>query len=133
MKRIVWGAVAILICVLILGYGLYTLRRISEVNRRRRETEAGKAVASQIVMTTATTSVWDYLRSQEETTATGDGQPATGEDGAPIVPAETGADGLPLETAPAEEMGDTLPVPETAAPPAQTVTETAAPIQIIVQ
>ena len=138
MKRIVWAAVAILICMAILGYGLYTLRHISEVNQRRRESDAGKIEASQIVMTTATTSVWDYLRAQETTVGTGetgeDGAPVEGApvEGAPIVPAETAEDGTPLETVPVEEGDAGLPEAETAAPAAQTVTETIAPIQVIV-
>ncbi|MBR7039195.1 MAG: hypothetical protein IKI21_08090 [Oscillospiraceae bacterium] len=140
MKRIVWAAVAILICMAILGYGMYTLRHISEVNRRRRESNAGKIEASQIVMTTATTSVWDYLRAQETTTYTGetgeDGLPIEGsapiEGGEPITPVETAEDGTPLETVPSEEGDVSLPEAETAAPAAQTVTETIAPIQVIV-
>ena len=133
MKRIVWAAVAILICMAILGYGLYTLRHISEVNQRRRESNAGKIEASQIVMTTATTSVWDYLRAQETTVGTGEtGEGAPVEGSEPITPVETAEDGTPLETVPAEEGDVSLPEAETAAPAAQTVTETIAPIQVIV-
>ncbi len=66
MKRIVWIAATILIMICILGYGLHTLNKIDEVNKKRREKQAGKALASQIVMTTATESIWDRLRATTE-------------------------------------------------------------------
>lgn len=66
MKRIVWIAAAILVMICILGYGLHTLNRIDEVNKKRREKQAGQALASQIVIATATESIWDKLRATTE-------------------------------------------------------------------
>lgn len=62
MKRVIWVAVTVLIMIGIMGFGLHTLNNIEEVNQRRREKEKGEQLASQIAMTTATTSVWDMLR-----------------------------------------------------------------------
>ena len=70
MKRIVWVAVAILIMIGILGYGLFTLRHIEEVNQKRREKQAGEKFAATVMMTTATTSIWDKVREGQETTST---------------------------------------------------------------
>ena len=67
MKRLVWISVAMLVMVGILGYGLYTMRHIEEVNQRRREQNAGSEAAFRIVATTATTSIWDKLRETETT------------------------------------------------------------------
>lgn len=67
MKRIVWIAVTVLIMLAILGFGLHTLNNIDEVNKRRREKEAGQNMAPLIAMTTATTSIWDKLRETTET------------------------------------------------------------------
>ena len=66
MKRIVWIAAAILVMICILGYGLHTLNKIDEVNKKRREKQAGEVLASQIIMTTATESIWDRLRATTE-------------------------------------------------------------------
>lgn len=70
MRRIVWVAVTILVMLGIMGFGLYTLNHIDEVNKKRREKEAGEKFASTIVMTTATTSIWDKVRASQETTGT---------------------------------------------------------------
>ena len=43
MKRMVWIAVAMLIMIGIMGFGLHTLNRITEVNKERREKDKGEA------------------------------------------------------------------------------------------
>ena len=74
MKRLVWISVAMLICIAILGYGLYTMRHIEEINQRRRQQDAGSEIAMHIASTIATTDIWDRLRQTETsvTTETGD-------------------------------------------------------------
>ena len=66
MKRIVWVGVTILIMICIMGFGLHTLNHIDDVNQARREKERGEDIAYQIVMTTATTSIWERLRATTE-------------------------------------------------------------------
>lgn len=76
MKRIIWVAVTILIMLGIMGYGLHTLNHIEEVNQKRREKEAGEKFAATMMMTTATTSIWDKMRAAQATTSTSTGVPA---------------------------------------------------------
>ena len=102
MKRMVWIAVAILVMIGILGYGLHTLNRIDQVNKERREKEAGEEFAAQISVTTETQSVWDKVRSSQETTtvvtdANGDAVPVQ------EAPTETTAKSSPQMASPAKE------------------------------
>ena len=118
MKRIVWIAAALLIMIGIMGYGLYVMRNISEVNRERREKEAAKHDASQIVMTTEATNIYDKLRPTEPETIIGENgqvivitEPETTEDPGAMRPARattTEADAPVI-------VQDTVE-PETAAP-----------------
>lgn len=70
MRRLVWIAAALLIMVGIMGYALFSMRHIKQVNQQRHEREAGNDIAVQIIATTETTSIWDRLRPTE---TTGDG------------------------------------------------------------
>ncbi len=65
MKRMIWVAVAMLIMIGIMGFGLHTLNKITEVNKERREKDKGEAIVARILETTATTSVWDKLRAKQ--------------------------------------------------------------------
>ncbi|MBD5143611.1 MAG: hypothetical protein HDT22_08415 [Ruminococcus sp.] len=65
MKRIVFVAVGILIMLLIMGFTIYNINHIDEINQKRREQDKGEAIASRMVATTATTSIWDSLRATE--------------------------------------------------------------------
>jgi len=65
MKQIVFTAVGILIMLVIIGWMLHSMAHIDEINQKRREKNAGEALASQIITTTATTSIWDSLRQTE--------------------------------------------------------------------
>jgi hypothetical protein len=78
MRRIVWISVALLIMVGIMGYAMFTMRNIEEVNKRRHEQDAGKDVAVIIAATTETTSVWDALRATETATGTDTSESTTG-------------------------------------------------------
>lgn len=71
MKRIVFVAVGILIMLVIMGFTLHSMRNIDEINQKRREQDKGEAIASRMVVTTATTSIWDSLRATETETETG--------------------------------------------------------------
>ncbi|MBR1555568.1 MAG: hypothetical protein IJ644_09295 [Oscillospiraceae bacterium] len=68
MKRIVFAAGAILICLVIIGIMLHSMARVDEINQKRREKNKGEALASRIITTTATTSIWDALRPTETET-----------------------------------------------------------------
>ncbi len=72
MRRLVWISVALLIMVGIMGYALFTMRNIENVNKRRHEQNAGTDLAAKIVATTETTSIWDKLRATETTTGVTD-------------------------------------------------------------
>lgn len=116
MKRIVWIAVAILIMLGIMGYGLHTLNSITEVNKRRHEKEQGEQLASQFAISTTTISIWERLK---QTTAPQDNPPQENPGGdAPTQPSPDDE----VSTTPApQEPGD----PEVIAdPPAQTSTVT---------
>lgn len=65
MKRIVFVAVGILIMLLIMGFTIYNINHIDEINQKRREQDKGEAIASRMVATTATTSIWDSLKATE--------------------------------------------------------------------
>ncbi|MDE5737325.1 MAG: hypothetical protein K2H93_03055 [Oscillospiraceae bacterium] len=68
MKRIVFVAIGILIMLLIMGFTIYNINHIDEINQKRREQDKGEAIASRMVATTATTSIWDSLRTTETET-----------------------------------------------------------------
>ena len=68
MKRIVFAAVGILIMLVIMFFSIYTINHIDEINQRRRDKKAGEELASQLITTTATTSIWDALRPTETET-----------------------------------------------------------------
>ena len=70
MKRIVFFGVAILIVVIILAWVLYSMAHIDEINQKYREKEKGAALASQMIVVTETTSIWDALRPVETATST---------------------------------------------------------------
>ncbi len=76
MRRIVFAAAAILIMLLIIFWMLHSMAHIDEINQNRREKEKGEAAASQMITTTATTSIWDALRSQETEAPQESGEPA---------------------------------------------------------
>ncbi|MDE7121527.1 MAG: hypothetical protein K2O42_05140, partial [Oscillospiraceae bacterium] len=61
-------AAGILIMLVIMGFTLHSMTRIDELNQRHREQQKGEALASRLVTTVATTSVWDALRSTESET-----------------------------------------------------------------
>ena len=68
MKRIVFVAAGILIMLLIMGFTLHSMSHIDELNQKRREQQKGEAIASRMVTTTVTTSIWDSLRTTETET-----------------------------------------------------------------
>ena len=94
MKRIVWIGVALLIMVLIMAFGLYTLNGIDRKNKEYRERKEGEAFASQVAVVHQTTSIYDKLRVTETSTevvvvVVPDGeQPNTeaNEENAPVTP-----------------------------------------------
>ncbi len=63
LKRIVAIAAALLVMFGIIGISVYSINHIDEINQKNREKEQGKHFAATIAQTTATTSVWDYLKS----------------------------------------------------------------------
>ena len=65
MKRIVFVAIGTLIMLLIMGFTIYNINHINEINQKHREQDKGEAIASRMVATTATTSIWDSLRATE--------------------------------------------------------------------
>ncbi len=116
MKRIVFATAGILIMLVIIFWTLHNITHIDEVNQKRREKNQGEALASRIIETTATTSIWDALRTTEsETSASGNA-------------AESGEE-IPQETVPGEEQDSDSAFPEdtlaeTVSPIPQTLTET---------
>lgn len=62
MIRIVAIAAAFLIMFGIIGLAIYSINSISKTNKEHEEREEGKLIAATIIQTTATTSVWDYIR-----------------------------------------------------------------------
>ena len=66
MKRMVWVAVAMLIMIGIMGFGLHSLNRITEVNKERREKDKGEAIVVKVLQTTAATDIWDKLRAKQD-------------------------------------------------------------------
>lgn len=74
MKRIVFVAVGILIMLAIMGFTLHSMTKIDEMNQKRREQKEGEALASRLVTTVATTSVWDALRTTETETIPGNSE-----------------------------------------------------------
>lgn len=103
MIRIVSIAGALLAMFAIIGISIHSINNINRINQKSRDKEEGEVFASMIAQTTATTSVWDYLRGKETSTET----TGTGEN------AESGVvDG---------EGEQEAPVSETEAAPEQTV------------
>ena len=117
MKRIVFIAVGILVMLGIIAWMLYSIAHVDEINQQRREKNRGEALASRMITTTATTSVWDALRQTETET------------NAPAVPGESAvipeeSDIAPEESLPEEENQEQEDVlSEETAPIPQTVTE----------
>ncbi len=70
MIRIVAIAAAFLVMFGIIGIAIYSINSISKTNQKHEEREEGKAIAATIIQTTATTSVWDYIRASGEAAAT---------------------------------------------------------------
>ncbi|MDE6729906.1 MAG: hypothetical protein K2J71_03925 [Oscillospiraceae bacterium] len=68
MKRIVFVAAGILIMLVIMGFTLHSMTRIDELNQKHQEQQKGEALASRLVTTVATTSIWDALRATESET-----------------------------------------------------------------
>ncbi len=120
MKRMIWVAVAMLIMIGMMGFGLHSLNRITEVNKQRREKDKGEAFVAKILETTVTTSVWDKLRAKQDakSSAPADGAGGnaieTDENGNQIV-VQTDADG----NAVVQDMGDGNIVVQTQIVPAQ--------------
>jgi hypothetical protein len=130
MKRIIWIAVALLIMILILGFGLHTLNRISDVNRQRREKDAGEEFAAKVVMTTATTSIWDKVRTTTEPLPTDEnGNPietqetSETENSGAMAPPEGNDPEQESTEAPVIEEGESIPETAPDAVPEQTTTE----------
>ena len=71
MKRIVFVTAGILIMLVIIFWTLHSMSHIDEINQKRRDKNQGEALASRIIETTATTSIWDSLRPTETTGAAG--------------------------------------------------------------
>lgn len=67
--RIVMIAAAFLVMFFIIGISLHSIQNISNANQKHKDKKEGEAIASIIAQTTATTSIWDYLREKESTTA----------------------------------------------------------------
>lgn len=65
MKRIVFVAVGILIMLAIMGFTLHSMSHIDELNQKHRDQQKGEALASRMVTTAVTTSIWDSLRPTE--------------------------------------------------------------------
>lgn len=83
LKRIVAIAAAMLVMFGIIGISIYSINHIDEINQKNQEKEQGKNFAATIAQTTATTSVWDYLKSttappieETESDASGEGSVA---------------------------------------------------------
>lgn len=109
MKRIVFAAGGILIMLVIIFFTLHSMAHIDEINQKRRDMNKGEAQASRIIMTTATTSIWDALR---EAAATEEVPPVTDENGEAVQETQS------PEEENAEFPADTLseenpPVPQT--------------------
>ena len=107
MRRIMWVGVALLIMVAILGYGLYTLKNISEANKRHREKEAGKQDAIVIVSTEVPTTIWDKIHADSEAASAEQNSNAATPDAASTDEAAEPVDSQP-DAEPAEQ-----PAPET--------------------
>ncbi len=116
MKRMIWAAVAMIIMVAIMGFGLHSLNRITEVNKQRREKDKGEAFVAKILETTVTTSVWDKLRAKQdaENSSANDNSVQVDENGNQIV-AQTDEDG----NAVVQDMGDGNIVVQTEIVPAE--------------
>lgn len=70
MKRMVFAAIGIFVMLVIIAWSLHSMAHINEINQKRREKKEGEAIASQLITTTATTSIWDVLRETETTAMT---------------------------------------------------------------
>ncbi len=63
MVRIIAIAAALLIMFIIIGLSIHSINTINETNQKRKEKENAKEFAASVAQTTATTSIWDALRS----------------------------------------------------------------------
>lgn len=100
MIRIVAIAAAFLAMFGIIGIAIYSINSIGKTNQKHEDREEGKTIAATILQTTATTSVWDYIRaSSAEAAATT--APESGE----ASPEETVSpeDGAPVSDAPSDQ------------------------------
>ncbi len=97
MKRIVWICGAFLVIFLIIGISINTLNNIDRVNNRNREEQEAKDIAASIAAATENeTSIWEYIRENEETT------PLATTDPSEAIPA-SGDPAAPTDAAPTEE------------------------------
>ena len=80
MKRIVFAAGGILVMLVIIFFTLHSITHIDEINQKRRDKNKGEEMASRIITTTATTSIWDAIRQAAETESESD-SPSADENG----------------------------------------------------
>ena len=126
MKRMVWIAVAMLVMIGIMGFGLHSLNRITEVNKERRQKDKGEAFVAKILETTTTTSVWDKLRAKQEANETTFLEESTDENGNAIVSTEAVPEN---EDSPIEAVPDGEEVPIYVVPEREEVATVAIPIE----
>ncbi len=105
--RIVAIAAAFLAMFGVIGISIHSINSISSSNQRNQEKKEGEDFAVIVAQTTATTSVWDYLRSKETTTeAVTEGETVSAPDGSGT--ADT-AEGEEASEAPAPTEAPTEP------------------------
>jgi hypothetical protein len=124
MKRIVAIAAGVLAMLLIIAYSIYSINHIEKINQKRRDSEEGRALASAIAETTATTSIWEYLRSTTAAPVEDASEAvASGEEASEVIP-----EGEELETETADnaenepETESLMPEIQTEAPVQTTTT-----------
>ncbi len=105
MFRLVIITAAFLVMIIIIGVSLHSMKNISTANRKNQDKKEGEHIASIIAQTTATTSIWDYLRDKETTTQTVTTDSLTTAVSGEELPAgeEAAAEETPSEEAPAPE------------------------------
>ncbi len=72
MIRIVAIAAALLIMFIIIGVSIHSINNVNKINQKHRDEEKGKEIAASFAQTTATTSIWDTLRSTTTVTVSTD-------------------------------------------------------------
>ncbi len=105
MFRLVIITAAFLVMFLIIGVSLHSVKSANTANQINKDKKEGEHIASIIAQTTATTSIWDYLRDKETTTQTVTTDSLTTDVSGEELPAEenTSAEEVPTEEAPAPE------------------------------